>query len=1343
MQSSPKPAPPISASNGDEWFPLVPNQRAIWFHELLNRQAPTYNIGGYLEFHRALDARRLSRIIDVLFQRHDALRTEIRMWPDGEPRQRSVAAMRADVQLIDLRGKADPELAAREWMQRAMDRRFHFDRPPYVEMAHLILSSERSFLFLNCHHIITDGWSFSLLTQDFCQLYIHLGAGTDPGAEPPSYRTYANEELEYSRSAGHQQDIEFWRARLPETPPPALPARTIVISKQAAGKSILRVPREFYDRLEQIVPDAKVTTFHVILAAVHSALAGHRGQTRMVIGTPVLNRTGPRRRQTVGLFAGVLPVIFEPEPGASISAAIQTLAATLREAYRHRRFPLSEINRSAQLVASGRAQIFDVTVSFERHDYAVTMDGVAVKTVPLTNTETPLPLGIFVREFNRQDDVQIEFIHRPDCLSAREVEWLQQRFMAHLELFLAGPERSFGSLPLVCDAERAQLAAWNDTNRELVHGRTVIDLFEACVRATPDHPAVVDGAGDSWSYRCIHERIGQLAEVLKQHGANPGMTVGVCLERSAGLVICMFAIMKAGCIYLPLGFHESESRLKDILADAAVGLVITSTPKHPAFEGLKTVSDEAVPDPAGISGQNKMPPLSPASPAYSIFTSGSTGRPKGIVLSHGGLANLVVALQQEWRLNPDSRMLQFAAPTFDASVAEIFPALCLGATVHLTPSGGILPDASLNRLLRDRHITHTILTPAVLATLPPNDLPDLKMVISGGDTCTAEIVARWSAGRTFINAYGPAEATVCATSHTCQPGEITPPIGRPLANVRIHIVNPAGHELPVGAVGEIVIGGAGVGLGYLNQPELNARVFVELAGLGRVYRTGDLGRWRPDGQIEHLGRRDRQVKIRGCLVAPGEVEAALRSHPEVQDAVVVAHGEAPMQWLAAYTAPPIRSESLRHHLAARLPAFMIPARFIGVNELPLNTHGKVDLASLPPPVDASEANTIRNAPRDSVDQELQRIWTRVLGVNDPGIDDDFFALGGDSLKAAILGNEIERELKVALPMAMLIGQPTIRNVADALRLAAQGGAVAWPVVLPIRTSGSQPPLFALPGANASGFYLHALATELPVDQPFYALQIPGAEPGGVPIESVTELAAFYLPHIRTIRPNGPYRLAGHSIGGIIAFEIARQLEAAGEVVEHVAIFDTTLADPRDLAPEQMFSEVAHVNSLLDVFGWDRRLAEALPLDARGRLADDPRVIEFMCQLMLQTGMVPYNASPEQIARVVAVWRAAATAHGSYRPDGPVRAPISLFLARTVPQEVVRADERLTGWGWQSWTESGLKIEVVPGNHVDLLIPPFVREVGHRLGQILAALEPKEREAVALPGRKNPQSSIRP
>lgn len=415
---------------------------------------------------------------------------------------------------------------------------------------------------------------------------------------------------------------------------------------------------------------------------------------------------------------------------------------------------------------------------------------------------------------------------------------------------------------------------------------------------------------------------------------------------------------------------------------------------------------------------------------------------------------------------------------------------------------------------------------------------------------------------------------------------------------------------------------------------------------------------------------------------------------------------------------PVRPEALRQHLAARLPAFMIPARFTGLEQLPLNAHGKLNLAALPPPADTEEPGHIHNAPRDEVDQQLQKIWGRVLGIPEPGIDDDFFALGGDSLKAAILGNEIERELAITIPMAMLIGQPTIRNVADTLRLAARGETIAWNIVLPIRDTGTQPPLFCLPGANGSGFYFHALARELPLEQPVYALQVPGVEPGGIPLETIEELAEFQLRHLRAVRPCGPYRLAGHSNGGVVAFELARRLEAAGETVQHLAIFDTTLADPRDPSPLEYFSELADVSGLLDIFGWDRTLAEKLPLDEHGRLTNEPAVVEFIRRLLLDTGMIPYNASAGQIARAVAVWHAAASAQAIYRPGGPVKAPITLFLARTVPQKVVREEQRLQGWGWDQWTESGLHIEVVPGNHVNLLLPPFVREVGQKLRMAL-------------------------
>lgn len=1317
--SSPPPSSHSAPSVSDEWFPLAPNQKVIWFHELLNRESPSYNIGGYLDFRTKIEPERFLKAYQLLLERHDALRTEIRLGPDGEPRQRFNEAVPSDVRVIDLRHESEAEQVARDWMQKAMDNRFHFDRPPYAEAAFLIISDERSFFLLNCHHVITDGWSFSLVGRELCRLYDCLTSGADPGPLPPSYRPYVEEELKYHATTSHERDVEFWRKKLPSIPPPALPVRgTLAAGEPVAGKSVLSLPRSFYDRLENLAVDPKVTAFHVLLTAVHSALAGHRGQPQMVIGTPLLNRTGSVRRQTVGLFAGILPIIIQPKPAATIRETIEQVAADLREAYRHRRFPLTEINRSAGLVASGRAQLFDVTLSFERHDYEMSIAGHPVTTVPLTNTVTPLPLGIFVREFTRHEDVQVEFIHRTDCLSPREVEWLKQRFVEHLELFLANPESCFSELPLLCEGERACLAEWNNTTRDLIQGRTAIDLFQHWASTTPDQSAVVDGAGKFWSYRALEVRANQVATTLCALELAPETIVGVCVERGADHVASVLGVMKAGYVYLPLALNETGERLAGILADAKVHAIVASamTKSQAVFSDLEIVC------PTELSRSNDQSihvkvPLS--APAYCIFTSGSTGKPKGVRITHEGLANYALAMAEWSELRAGAHVLQFSTATFDASIFEMFCALCNGATLHIPPADApLLPDSSLNRFMRERGITHTLLTPAVLSALPNENLPDLKFVVSAGDTCTAEFVTRWKPGRRAANTYGPTETTVAATIYECQTGDTRPPIGRPLANTRIHILDEQGRELPIGAAGEIVIAGLGVGLGYLNRPELNEKAFVELPGFGRVYRSGDIGRWCSDGQVEHLGRKDRQVKIRGCLVAPAEVESALRAHPDVRDAVVVAWGEAPMQWLAAYTVPAVRAESLRHHLAARVPAFMVPARFIGLEQLPLTPHGKVDVTALPLPMNADES-IIRSAPRDSADQELQRIWGRVLGVNEPGIDDDFFALGGDSLKAAILGNEIERELKVTLPMAMLIGQPTIRNVADVLRRAAQGKAVEWPVVLPIRATGTQTPFFCLPGANASGFYLHALAQGLPTNQPFYALQIPGAEPGGVPFETIEELAAFELRHVREVCPHGPYRIGGHSNGGIVAFEMARQLEAAGETVERLVIFDTTLADPRDRDPLEFFSEVADVGSLLDVFGWDRNLARTLPLDKNGRLTSEPAVVEFVRKLLTDNGMIPYNASPDQIARIVAVWRAAATAQANYRPAGPVAAPITLFLARTVPGNVIRAGERLSGWGWDKWTCATLDIEEVPGNHVNMLIPPFSREVGRRLAEMFA------------------------
>lgn len=1296
-----------------DWFPLAPNQLDVWFDQALHPDQPSYNIGGYLDCRFAADVPALIEAFRGLARRHESLRLEICVREDGRPWQRVQDAVDGTPRVIDLRSERRPMAAALQWMNAEMNRVFDLDRAPCFAAAVLILGGRRRILFLKCHHLVADGWSFALLNRDLCRIF---AAGAEPAREPHmSYRAFVDESRAYLESPAYGSDVAYWQSTFPSVPPEVLPHRGSA-DDEPSGKIVVRLPRPFYERLDALGEDPSVTAFHAILAALHAALAGHHRNEGLVVGLPVLNRAGAARRGTAGLFVKAIPFRVRPEPAATVSEALRGIAAHLREAYRHHRCPLRDINRSAGLGATGRTRLFDLTLSFERHDHEGAMAGQRVIGAPLTHSSLRLPLAIFVREFAKSEAVHVEFLYRPAHLPHAEAYWLAKRVRANLAAFVRDPKRRLATLPLLAAGERRALAAWNRTGVDLARGRTVVDLFAEQVRARPRQLALVEGDATAWTYETLAGRVERLAARLASLGWPPGTRIGVALERGADLAIAMLAVLTARMAYLPLGTQLQPERLAHVLAEAQVRLVLASEPLPAA--GLDGAVDAWHPavwsDPAPSP---ERPRVLADDVACVIYTSGSTGRPKGVVLEHGALANMILALAGRYT-DETSRVLQFAAPTFDASVHEVLGTLCRGATLHVPPQrGAVLPDAALVRFLRERRVTLATLPPAVLAALPADTLPDLATVISAGDTCPAEVVARWANGRTFVNAYGPTEATVCATSLECAAGDPRPPIGRPIANVRVHVVDEAGREVAIGAEGEIAIGGMGVGRGYLGRPDLDARAFVRLPGLGRVYRTGDRGRWRADGVVEHLGRIDRQAKIRGSRVDPGEVEAALRTHLEVRDAAVIVRGEAPHQWLAAYVTPSVPAAELRQHLVLLLPPYMVPARIFGLASLPLSAHGKVDFDALPH-TEPRPTEAAASVPRDALDQRLLELWAKVLAVEAPGIDDDFFEFGGDSLKSAVLGNEIERALGINLPMAILFERPTVRALADMLREMPQGESLAWPILLAIRPRGSEPPLFCVPGANASGFYLHMLAGELPAPQPFYALQLPGYAPGTEPLATVEALAALHHAHIRQACPRGPVRLAGHSFGGVIAFEVARRMEAAGEDVDSLIVFDTTLTQDGDRAHHEDVPESAFLGDMLEVCGWDPAPARALQVTPEGALLDGPEVLALVRRFLVARSLLPGNCTDAQLRRVIAIWRAVAAAHEVYRPANAIRAPIALFLATELPTNVVRKDERPRGWGWERWTTGGLAIEWVPGNHVEMLNPPYVAEVGRRLTRML-------------------------
>jgi amino acid adenylation domain-containing protein len=831
----------------------------------------------------------------------------------------------------------------------------------------------------------------------------------------------------------------------------------------------------------------------------------------------------------------------------------------------------------------------------------------------------------------------------------------------------------------------------------------VLAMFEEHTARAPGASAVVSG-GKILSYGWLRAQQELLALRLHACGVGPETLVGIFLDRRPEMVVGTLAVLRAGAAFVLLDPAHPRERLRlmgdQIRSPVVLTLrrLLSSLPFAPG--SVICVDDEPEGRIAEISRRG--PELGDAA-AYAVFTSGSTGQPKGAVLPRRGLDNLIRASRRLFGIGPDDRVLQFASPGFDVAVWEICLSLASGAALHLTGEEGPELD-DLPRRLRAERITAVMLPPSVMSLVSPEGLPDLRLVVSVGEACTADIVRRWASGRRFFNGYGPAEISVTASAWEARPQDPgPPPIGYPLDNVRIHILDSAKNAVPAGSVGEVYIGGEGVGRGYLGRPDLTAERFVPdpFAGPGqegsRLYRSGDLGRFLSGGALQFHGRVDHQIKIRGTRVEPGEVEAALRAHTGVRGAVVGVR-ESPsgepslVAWVLPASGLPPAAE-LRQFLRRTLPDAMIPSLFVPLSRLPLTPTGKLDRSSLPAPVPPPERHA---PPRGPLERELVGIWEEILGQR-VGARDDFFDLGGHSVAAVRLAARIGEHFGTRLSAAALLEAPTVEQMAQRLMNCNRRES---PLVV-IHPRGSRPPLFFVHGADGRVFYYRRLAQHLREDQPFQALdgwtlagdRLPG---------SAEEMAARYVAEIQAAWPAGPCRLGGYCMGGTIAFEMARQLVAQGREVDLLVLIDT--------------------------YDWSR----ARPGSLRERLGFGIQKVEFLGR---NAALLP-SGSKGVFLREKARWAAAMardrwarTFAGHLRVDlnahchrlmtlyepGFFPGRVTLFRsAKTYDR--YRGRELCPGVHAQS-----VDVEELQACHGALLVEPFVRQVAARLQSRLKGL----------------------
>ena len=1164
-------------------FPLSFAQQRLWFLDRLEPGSTAYNIPIALRLGGLLDRRALEAALAGLTERHESLRTTF-VEEGGEPSQVVHPVGAPLLEIEDLSAEADPAQAALDRARTEADRPFDLAEGPLIRHRLFRLAESEHLLVLTVHHIVADAWSLRVLRRELGELYSAQVEGRPPALSELEiqYGDFAVWQREWFQGDRAESQLAYWKKALEgaatlielasDRPRPAL-------QSDRGGHRRATLPPELAGRLEGLGSSEGATLFMTLLAGFGALLSRYSSQSDLVIGTPIANRTRLELEPVIGFFANTLPLRLDLAGDPSFRELLGRVRSTVLDASEHQDLPfeqlVAELNPERSLSHSPLFQVL-----FQLH--ATTggggseLPGLAVERVELDRGRSKFDLALTM--LNGDDGLHASFEYSADLFDGETVA----RMLGHLETLLFAavehPDRPIAELPILTEPEREQLAAWNSTTHIYSDGdRRVHELVEAQVERTPDDTAAVFGASEL-TYRELNARANRLARRLRELGVGPDVPVAISIARSLELLVAVLAVLKAGGAYSPLDPTYPEERLRLMLEESAAPVVLTKrgTAELLPSSGAHIVFlDDEPEEVARLRSDNPSYAGSPDDLAYVLFTSGSTGRPKGVAMPHRPVTNLL--LWQRDHIAPGAlQTLQFASVSFDVAFQEIFSAWTSGGALVVLDEETRRDPAALLRLIDESAVERLFVPYVALQHLAESSsgtglVPSrLRELITAGEALQASPAIRQLfqklPGSVLHNHYGPTESHV-VTAHVLsgdpKDWPARPPIGKPIANARIHILDPLGQELPPGIPGELHIGGPVLARGYLGRGELTAERFVpdrfSRDEADRLYRTGDLARYLPDGAIDFLGRMDNQVKVRGYRVELSEIESALLRHEQVRDAVAVVREDTPgEQRLVAYVvaeAPEPSPAELRDLLAYSLPEFMIPSAFVALEALPLGTTGKVDRKVLPTPDRAQTAVDEFVPPRDDTEQKLVEIWQELLGLSEPiGIRDDFFALGGHSLLAVKLISRVERELEVKLPLATLFEGATVERMAAHVQKLGRN-TERWPTLVPLHSGGEKPPLFLLHGRNGELLYYRNLVRHMGADQPVYGVQPIGLDGREQPFWSVQEMAAHYVEELRAFAPDGPYLLAGYCFSGMLAYEVASQLERQGQSPALLALID--------------------------------------------------------------------------------------------------------------------------------------------------------------------------------------------
>ncbi|NWD74223.1 amino acid adenylation domain-containing protein, partial [Pseudomonas gingeri] len=1048
---------------------LTAAQRNIWLDQMTQGDSPLYNIGGYLEIEGHLDPEVFQQAVNLLIEKHDALRMVLLDQRDeqGVPLQAFAATLPVWVAPLDLQGQADPRQAAASWMQRQLERAFKLDGGPLFRLHLLKLEAQRFYLVVHAHHIVLDGWGIDELFVSLCQIYNALHDQRRPDLSAPSYGDFIENDRDYRQSPRFLRDQAYWLEKYRDIPEQLLLPRYRQAQAEGPSRSS-HFSRGFSRELEQRIDDLggtlQASRFHVLLAVLYVYFTRTQQRDELVIGLPILNRANASFKRTLGVFAQLSPVRLQFSADLPFAELVQGIGRALKQDYRNQRFPVSDLNRLLELRRTERTQLFDLTFSYEQHDALLRFGPASARAVKCSNNHEQTPLAIHLRTNAYDDESRLHYIYNEAYFQAGEIEPMAERLQHVLDQGLANAQLPLRGFSLLSTSETVQLQAWNAEPQHTAENLMIHQQFEARAAERPEAVALVY-QDESLSYGELNARANQVAHRLLALGVRPDDRVAICVERGPAMIIGLLGILKSGAGYVPLDPAYPRERLAYTLGDSEPVALLS---QHGVQEALPAVQVPVINlDDADLQDESVRNPqvagLTAAHLAYVIYTSGSTGLPKGVMVEHRNVARLFSATEDWFGFNEQDVWALFHSFAFDFSVWEIWGALLHGGRLLIVPQLVSRSPEDCYKLLCSAGVTVLNQTPSafrqLIAAQGENGQPhSLRQVIFGGEALDTALLKPWYArelnsATQLVNMYGITETTVHVTYYPLQAEDAqrvgVSPIGKRIPDLRLYLLDGYGHPLPPGAVGELYVGGAGVARGYLNRDELNASRFLDdpfdATPGARMYRSGDLGRWLADGSLEYLGRNDEQVKIRGFRIELGEIEAQLAACEGVRDAVVLVREDEPgdkrlVAYVIGTAGVELDAAQLRDQLRLSLAEYMLPSAFVSLEAFPLTANGKLDRKALPVPAAEAYARREYQAPEGPVEIALAGLWAELLGVEQIGRHDQFFELGGHSLLAVKL---IERMRQVGLSadVRVLFGQPTLAALAAA---SGKGGEIVVP-----------------------------------------------------------------------------------------------------------------------------------------------------------------------------------------------------------------------------------------------------------------------------------------------------------